>query len=124
LLKFFATVSAVFALAGALSGCNHMAPSHDAIRVASPAEYADLVGKRVELVGTVTQSRVPQIGGVDVPELENHRGRNVKVTGVLRRSDVTQSQIAAEEQRLGGKFAHRGAGTFYSLDEVQYQLQP
>ena len=101
-----------------------MAPSHDAIRVSSPAEYADLVGKRVELIGMVTQSRVPQIAGVDVPELEHYRGRQVRVTGILRRLDVTQSQISAEEQRLGGKFAHRGAGTFYSLDEVQYQLQP
>jgi len=100
-----------------------MQPS-DAVRVSSPTEYAYLVGKRIELSGVVTRSRVPQLLGVDVPELENYRGRNVRVTGILRRLDVTQAQIDTAEQRLGGKFANRGAGTFYRLDEVQYELQP
>ncbi len=101
-----------------------MPPPSDAVRVTSPAEYAQLVGKRVELAGVVTQSRVPQILGVDVPELENYRGQNVKVTGILRQTDVTQAQIDEEERRAGGKFAHRGPGTFYHLDELRYELLP
>ena len=101
-----------------------MPPPSDAIRVSSPTEYAQLVGKRVELVGIVTQSKILQILGVDIPELENYRGRNMRVTGILRRSDVTQAQIDTGEQRLGGKFANRGTGTFYHLDDVRYELQP
>ena len=101
-----------------------MPPPSDAVRVSSPAEYADLVGKRVELVGVVTRSKVPQILGIDLSELENHRGRNVRVTGILGRSDVTQAQIDEEERRLGGKFANRGTGTFYHLNELRYELQP
>ena len=95
-----------------------------AVRVSSPAEYPDLVGKRVELAGVVTRSRVPQLLGVDVPELEDCRDRQVIVTGILRRSVVTQAQIDAASQRLGGQFAHRGAGTFYYLDDLRHQLQP
>jgi hypothetical protein len=101
-----------------------MPPPSDAVRVSSPTEYAQFVGKRVELVGIVTQSKVAQILGVDLPELENYRGRKVRVTGILRRSKVTQAQIDEEEQRLGGKFANRGTGTFYHLDELRYELQP
>lgn len=108
----------------ALSGCHHMTQPPHAIRVSLPAEYPDLVGKRVELAGMVTRSRVPQVLGVDFPELEDYRGRQVTVTGILRRSVVTQAQIDAEAQRLGGQFANRGTGTFYYLDDLRYQLQP
>ena len=101
-----------------------MPKASDAVRVSSLTEYADLVNHRIELVGVVTRSRVPQILGIDLPELENHRGRNVRVTGILRRSDVTQEHIYKEEQRVGGKFANRGTGTFYHLDELRYELQP
>ena len=107
-----------------LSGCHHIPPPSDSVRVSSPTEYAQLVGKQVELHGIVTQSKVPQVLGVDVPDLENYRGRNVKVTGILRRSDVTQAQIDEEERRVGGKFANRGPGTFFYLDELRYELQP
>lgn len=101
-----------------------MPPSSDAVRVSSPKEFAQFVGKRVELVGVITRSKVPQILGIDLPELENHRGRSVRVTGILRRSDVTQEQIDQEERRLAGKFADRGPGTFFHLDELRYELQP
>jgi hypothetical protein len=107
-----------------LFGCHHMPQTSSVIRITSPAEYPDLVGKRVELAGEVTRSRIPQILGVDLPQLEEHRGRQVIVTGVLRRTVVTQAQIDAEIQRLGGQFAHRGAGTFYHLDELRYEIQP
>ena len=98
--------------------------SSDTFRVSSSAEYVHLVGRRVELVGIVTQSKIPQVLGVDVSELENHRGRKVRVTGILRRSDVTQAQIDEEEQLRGGKFANRGPGAFYHLDELWYELKP
>ena len=101
-----------------------MPPPSDAVRVSSPTEYAALVGRRVELVGVVTRSKVPQILGIDLPELESHRGRNARVTGILRRSDVTQAQIDEEERRSGGKFANRGTGIFFHLDELWYELLP
>ncbi len=94
------------------------------VRVTSPAEYPYFVGKRVELAGEVTRSKVPQLLGVDLPQLEDYRGRQVIVTGILRRSVVTQAQIDAQIQRLGGQIANRGPGTFYYLDDVRYQLQP
>ena len=120
-MRFITTLLPIIVV---LIGCHHMPPPSDAIRVSSPIEYADLLGKRVELVGVVTQSKVPQILGVDLPELENYRGRKIRVSGILRRSNVTQAQIDEEEQRRGGKFAHRGTGAFYHLDELRYELQP
>jgi hypothetical protein len=120
-MRFITTLLLIIVV---LFGCHHMPPPSDSVRVSSPTEYAQLVGKRVELVGVVTQSKIPQILGVDVPDLENYQGRNVKVTGILRRSAVTQAQIDAEEQRVGGKFANRGPGTFFHLDELRYELQP
>lgn len=119
-MQFIATLLLVMVV---LFGCHYMPQSPSVIRVSSPAEYPDLVGKRVELAGEVTRSRLPQILGVDLPQLEEHRGRHVIVTGVLRRTVVTQAQIDAEIQRLGGQFAHRGAGTFYHLDDLRYELQ-
>ena len=120
-MPFIATLLFFMAV---LSGCHHMTQPPHAVRVSSPAEYADLVGRRVELAGVVTPSRVPQILGVDVPQLEDHRGRQVIVSGILRRAVVTQAQIDAEAQRLGGRFANRGPGTFYYLDDLRYWLQP
>jgi hypothetical protein len=92
--------------------------------VTSPSDYTALVGQRIELVGVVSQTRMPQILGIDVAQLENHRGRRMKVAGILRQSVVTQAQIDATERQVGGAVANRGPGTYYYLEDIKYEMQP
>ena len=94
------------------------------IRPSSTSEYAGLVGQRVELVGVVTQTKCPQILGVDLWELEEYRGRKMRVSGILKQSVVTQAQIRDTERRTGLMFANRGPGTFYHLEDLRYEPQP
>lgn len=82
------------------------------------------VGQRVELEGIVSNSKCPQIQGVDVWDLDAYRGKRVRVSGVLRKTVVTQADIDALPHTPEGfpMVAHRGAGTFYSLDDMKYEL--
>ena len=82
------------------------------------------VGQRVELEGIVSNSKYPQIQGVDVWDLDAYRGKRVRVSGVLRKTVVTQADIDALPHTSEGfpMVAHRGAGTFYSLDDMKYEL--
>jgi hypothetical protein len=81
------------------------------------------VGQRVVLEGVVTASKCPQVQGVDAWELENYRGQRVRVSGVLRKTVVTQAEIDALKTPDGFPLvANRGAGTFYSLDDMKYEL--
>ena len=76
-------------------------------------EVAKHVGEKVTLVGKVSNTKVPQILGVDVasdgPDL---RGKKAEATGVLERYEITPAQVK-EMGRAG--IAHRGAGVFYRL---------
>jgi hypothetical protein len=109
----------------ALCGCQHPRPAAPeptakAIRPSSPSAYPSLVGQRIELVGVVTETKCPQILGVDLWGLEDYRGRTLSVSGILRQEVVTQAQIDEKELRRGGPFANRGPGTFYHLDDLKY----
>ena len=73
------------------------------------------VGQRVVLEGVVTDSKSPQVQGVDVWGLDAYRGRHVRVSGILRKAVVAEADIDPTT-------ANRGAGTFYSLDEQTYEL--
>ena len=108
----------------ALCGCQHPKSTEGGVRPSSASEYPNLVGQRVELVGVVTQTKCPQILGVDLWELEEYRGRKMRVSGILRQSVVTQAQIEDTERRMGGSFANRGPGTFYHLEDLKYEPQP
>ena len=108
----------------ALFGCQQPRSPVSVLRPSSPSEYAQLVGQRIALVGVVTETKCPQILGVDVWELESYRGQKMRVTGILRQSVVTQAQIEETERRMGGPFANRGPGTFYHLDDLRYEPQP
>ena len=98
-------------------GCQPRASSLPVASAQSPAT-ADLeqrVGQRVVLEGIVSNTKCPQIQGVDVWGLEDYRGQRVRVSGVLRKLVVTEADIDPT-------IANRGAGTFYSLDHLEYGL--
>jgi hypothetical protein len=76
-------------------------------------EVVKHIGEKVTIVGEVTNTKVPQILGVDVSSNEpDLRGKRAQATGILERYEVTPAQ-AQEMDRIG--IAHRGAGTFYRL---------
>ena len=87
----------------------------DQIVITSRDQLAAAVGKFVTLQGTVSNTRMPTLCGVDIesdsPDL---RGQPAVATGLLEREVVTKEeldrQIAAE-----GQFDNRGPGTFYRL---------
>jgi hypothetical protein len=111
-LKFTLFVSVVCFL-----GCQ---PRKQATPVAQKQSVAtpDLeqrVGQRVVLEGIVTNTKCPQVQGVDAWGLEGYRGRRVRVSGVLRKTIVAEPDV-------NPLVANRGAGTFYSLDEIKYEL--
>jgi hypothetical protein len=92
-------------------------------RLTDPADYPKHVGKRVEVVGEVTNTKCPQVCGVDVWSLDAHRGRRVRLRGTLRETVVTQEAID-EMYRTGQVVANRGAGRFYSLDDMELEVLP
>jgi hypothetical protein len=71
-------------------------------------------GKAVRLVGEVSNTKIPQIHGVDVssdnPDL---RGQQAEAYGVLRRFVVSETEALEMDQKL---VAHRGAGTYWVLE--------
>ena len=77
------------------------------------------VGQRVVLEGIVTVTKCPQVQGVDVWGLEDYRGQRVRVSGVLREEVVTQAEKDAMNSAM---IANRGVGTFYSLDDMKFEL--
>jgi hypothetical protein len=103
--------------AACLLGCQPSASSPP-IASAQSAATPDLeqrVGQRVVLEGIVTNTKCPQVQGVDAWGLEDYRGQRVRVSGVLRKTVVTQADVDP-------LIANRGAGTFYSLDDMKYEL--
>ena len=98
--------------------------THPAVVVTSPSELPSLVGQRVELAGVVSNTKCPYVQGVDMWALEGHRGQTVKVTGILRQWIVTQADIDALPHTPDGipMVAHRGSGTFYSLDKMHFEV--
>jgi hypothetical protein len=76
-------------------------------------EVAKHVGHKVTIVGVVSNTKMPQILGVDVAsDTPDLRGKKAEATGILERYEMTAAQIK-EMDRDG--IAHRGAGVFYRL---------
>lgn len=73
------------------------------------------VGQQVVLEGIVTNTKCPQVSGVDAWGLEDYRGQRVRISGILRKTVVTDVDV-------NPLVANRGAGTFYSLDQIKYEL--
>ncbi|MEO5804805.1 MAG: hypothetical protein ABIR24_14875 [Verrucomicrobiota bacterium] len=76
--------------------------SETPVRIEPRTQLEQFIGRRVELQGTVSDDRVPQMQGVDLRGLERFRGKQVLVSGVLRRSD------------------ERDQGTTYRLEYLSY----
>lgn len=68
------------------------------------------VGQYVRIVGIVSNTKIPQIAGVDVDSFNpDLRGERAEVRGILESWEVT-------EQDLGGeRTANRGVGVFYRI---------
>jgi|GEM_PF-2849177 len=115
----------VVALVLGMTGCGNGSLQSEAI---SNTQIADLqqppvvltsrdqldahVGQLVTLRGEVSNTKIPEILGVDVQS--NHpdlRGQYAEATGVLHRYVVTPDEIEA------ANFANRGAGVFYRLKD-------
>ena len=111
-LTFTLFISAVCFL-----GCQPPAPSASVAPVQSVAapDLEQRVGQKVVLEGIVTNTKCPQVQGVDAWGLEDYRGQRVRVSGVLRKTVVTEADV-------NPLVANRGAGIFYSLDEMKYEL--
>lgn len=82
-----------------------------------PKALAQHVGETVTLMGKVSNTKVPQILGVDVAsDAPDLRGKRAQATGVLERYEVTPAQI---EEWDRDRVAHRGPGVFYRLRDAE-----
>ena len=95
--------------------------------ITSPDQLEAADGLPVILRGTVVNSKIPTLLGVDIesrsPDL---RGRPATASGWLKKRVVTQEALDAEI-KVRGEFAHRGPGTFYRLVDADghiVQVQP
>jgi len=93
------------------------------VLITRQSDLDGVVDKRVTLQGTVENSRIATLLGVDVAsESPDLRGRAALATGILHRYVVTQESLDRETAEHG-QFAHRGPGTYYRLiDEKSGQL--
>jgi hypothetical protein len=89
--------------------------------ITSGADYPKYVGKKIEVIGVVTNSKCPMVEGIDAWDLDAYRGKKVRVRGILRETVVTKEDIDRQNKI---PIAHRGAGTFYSLEKMEFGLVP
>lgn len=93
-----------------------------------PKELARHVGETITIVGKVSNTKIPQILGVDVAsDAPDLRGKRAQATGILERYEVTPAQIRELDR---DRVAHRGPGVFYRLrdrernTEAQVRAKP
>ena len=98
---------------------NSIQEGFEPVIVAHEEELDDYVGQLITIKGEVSNTKIPQILGVDVasddPDL---RGEFAVATGVLVKWIVTEDEV-------DNSVANRGAGTFYRLTdkESNYEVQ-
>jgi hypothetical protein len=107
-----------------LGGCSR----EGAVRVSSADQLDSLVGRRVELVGTVTNTAAPQILGVDLWGMEKLTGQRVRVSGNLQRTIITRTGLdtsravdSAPDDPMPLVF--RPPGTYYRLQRLTYVFE-
>ena len=89
--------------------------------ITSGANYPKYVGKKIEVIGVVTNTKCPMVEGNDVWDLHEYREKKVRVRGILRKTVVTKEDI--DRQNKDG-IAHRGAGKFYSFGKMEFEVVP
>ncbi len=87
----------------------------------SPTSLTDLarrdahVGRKIRIVGEVSNTKIPQILGIEVdsnsPDL---RGQIAEAEGVLERYEITKEEFDRQWHE-SGPFQSRGPGVFYRL---------
>ena len=71
------------------------------------------VGSEIIIGGYVSNTKIPQIMGVDVrSEDPDLRGSLGQARGILERWEVTEEDVS------GARTANRGAGVFYRIKEI------
>ena len=103
-----------------LVGCTTV--SVEQADVSDVKDLCPFVGQMIVVRGRVTNTRCPYVNGIDVWELYAHRGKIVEATGLLKSRTVTREDIRNREKELGGPYANRGPGTFFSLKNVRYKV--
>src|SRR4030095_1080891 len=97
-------------------------------RLERPEFLPALVGKYVEIVGTVSNSPVPQISGVDLWGLEQFQGQQLRVRGILQCMVILRGGDTARGIDSGSDLfippSHRGPGTYYRLQSLTYEVVP
>lgn len=111
-----------------LSACSRAGSEHP-LRITASADLDQLIGHRVELVGTVSGHSVPRLQGVDVWGMEHLRGQRVRVSGVLQRTVFFPTSGDAGRAADSGNDGfispvYRGTGTFYRLQDSRYERYP
>ena len=103
---------ALFILFGFLVGCQVKdIPQSGSIVVDSADKLEQYVGQYITLKGVVTNTKIPQIHGVDVScEDFDARGEMAVASGILLKTSVKPEDIDIYSQ-------NRGAGTYYRLTE-------
>lgn len=107
---------------GCRSGPHRAAQGHDAAEqvLAWNLDKAEsFVGKRVEVVGCVGQSKVPSVEGLVLQDhFEELRGKVVRLRGVVQKQVITQ--VDEEANRQPGKSIQMfAAGVHYWLTNIE-----
>jgi hypothetical protein len=96
-------------------------PAQAPTLVASRDDYPLYVDKQIEVIGIVSETKCPQVQGIDAWDLADHRGQRVKLRGILREEVVTRADVEGLKRI---NVAHRGAGKFYRLDNMEFVVLP
>lgn len=78
--------------------------------------YESLVGTTITVTGLVSNSKHPYIEGLGCWDLEDYRGKKVRVTGTVSKRVVTEEMVRPKN---GLWVANEGAGVFYELVELR-----
>jgi ABC-type Fe3+-hydroxamate transport system substrate-binding protein len=93
------------------TGCTtlHKSPMNSPPILTEESQIADYTGQVVCLQGFVSNTKIPQLLGVDITsDTPDLRGEKATATGILRMEIVKSKEVDPYS-------ANRGAGTFYQL---------
>jgi hypothetical protein len=104
-----AFASLAVCLLGLTPGCRSIPTLTD------PAQIDSFVGRRIRIVGEVSNTKASEILGIEVesysPDL---RGQVAEAEGVLERHELTKEEFDKMWREMG-PFQSRGPGVFYRL---------